>query len=425
MKSIASTARVKSPLSADRGIDNNIPSIEERVSESSTRHGVLRLQQDAARVKPIELFFDLVFVFAIAQLSHALLNHLTFGGVMQTLILFVAVWWVWIYTTWCTNWLVTDRVSVRLMLFALMLLGLVLSTSIPEAFGDRGVRFALAYVAMQLGRSMFMLGALAGQDAANFRNYQRISVWLLLSAPLWIGGGLADPDSRPLWWAGALFIDFVSPMAGFTVPGLGRSTTTDWKVSGEHMAERCGLFVIIALGEVIMLAGVTFSDMAWTPPVATVFIASVISAIAMWWIYFNIGAERATHLFAQARDPGAIARAAYTYIHLPILSGIVATAAGIELLLAHPSGHVPVATAAVVTGAPAVFLFGELLFKRATAGWYLLSHLVGLLLCGALGYAALQVSPVTLSVLNAGLLTLIAVWETVSLRRSAMAVHQT
>ena len=131
-----------------------------------------------ARVTYVELFFDLVFVFAVTQLSHLLLKDLTLLGVLRTGLLFLAVWWVWIYTSWVTNWLDPERTPVRLLLFVLMLAGLVLSTSIPEAFGPRGLAFAAAYAFMQVGRSLFMIWALGEASPRNRRNFERITVWL-------------------------------------------------------------------------------------------------------------------------------------------------------------------------------------------------------------------------------------------------------
>ena len=146
-----------------------------------------------SRVTYAELFFDLVFVFAITQISHILLAHFTPLGALQTTLLFLAVWWVWVYTTWITNWLDPELTPVRMLLFVLMLGGLVLSTSIPQAFEARGLWFALAYAAMQVGRTIF----LAGVDAARRRdsarmNAIRILVWLSVSAVFWIAGGFAE-----------------------------------------------------------------------------------------------------------------------------------------------------------------------------------------------------------------------------------------
>jgi low temperature requirement protein LtrA len=197
----------------------------------------------------VELFFDLVFVFAVTQLSHALLEHFTLLGAIQTTLLLMAVWWVWIFTSWVTNWLDPETPAVRLMLFVLMLAGLVLSTSLPQAFGSRGLAFAAAYVFMQVGRSLFMLWALGSHSRRNLRNFQRITLWLALAGVFWIAGGLAEGTTRFGLWGLALFLEYLSPAVGFWVPGRGRSTTADWDVEGGHMAERCGLFIIIALGE--------------------------------------------------------------------------------------------------------------------------------------------------------------------------------
>ena len=146
------------------------------------------------RVSFVELFFDLVFVFAITRLSHALLEDFTPAGAGRTAMLLLAVWWVWIYTAWAINWLDPHKTAVRLMLFAMMLLGLVMSASIPEAFGARGLAFALAYVAMQVGRCVFLLWALADHNSNNFRNFQRITSWLAFAGLFWIAGGFAGGE---------------------------------------------------------------------------------------------------------------------------------------------------------------------------------------------------------------------------------------
>jgi low temperature requirement protein LtrA len=221
---------------------------------------LLRERKDGseARVGSVELFFDLVFVFAVTQLSHFLLHHLTPLGAVQTCLLLMAVWWVWIYTSWVTNWLDPDKTQVRVMLFLLMLAGLVLSISLPEAFAERGLTFAAAYASMQVGRSLFALWAFerAGRPA-DAKNFQRIIIWLSVSGLFWIFGGFAAPAPRLGLWAVALAIEYTGPAVGFFVPGLGRSETTDWAIEGGHLAERCGLFVIIALGESILVTGAT------------------------------------------------------------------------------------------------------------------------------------------------------------------------
>ena len=373
-------------------------------------------EREHRRVTSVELFFDLVFVFAITQLSHLLLAHLDLGGVLQTGLLLIAVWWVWIYTSWVTNWLDPDKTPVRLMLFVLMLAGLILSASIPKAFESRALTFAGAYVFMQVGRSLFMLWALRGRSEANFRNFQRITAWLAFSGVLWISGALADGHARLAIWALAMLIEFISPSLGFWVPGLGRSATGDWDVEGGHMAERCGLFIIIALGESILITGATFADLPWSTETMAAFVAAFLGSVAMWWLYFNIGAERASRQIRSSGDPGRIARVAYTYVHLLLVAGIVVSAVADELILKHPHGHADGKTIAVCVGGPALYLVGNLLFKWATSGWPPLSHIAGLALLLMLVLAAPQISTLSLGLTTSIVLVVVAIWEMISLR---------
>lgn len=387
------------------------------MSNPSRRASPLRASREHERGKVafVELFFDLVFVFAITQLSHSLLAHFTLLGAIQTTLLLMAVWWVWIYTSWVTNWLDPEKPPVRLMLFVLMLAGLVLSTSLPEAFGSRGLAFAAAYVFMQVGRSLFMLWALRPHSPGNVRNFQRITSWLALSGVFWIAGGFADGGTRLGLWGVALLWEYLGPWAGFWTPGLGRSTTADWDVEGGHMAERCGLFIIIALGESILVTGATFSSLPWTAATVAAFVAAFLGSVAMWWIYFSIGAERGSRLIATSADPGRVARLAYTYIHLLIVAGIIVAAVADELVLAHPTGHTGLETMAAALGGPALYLVGNILFKVATTNRLPLSHLVGLILLALLVPLSSAWSPLMLASAAALVLILVAAWEWISL----------
>src|SRR6185436_7437509 len=188
----------------------------------------------------------------------------------------------WIYTSWITNWLDPERPAVRLMLFVLMAAGLVMSASIPQAFGARGFAFAVPYVFMQVGRSLFMLWALKHHDAANFRNFQRITAWLAAAGLFWIAGASLEGWPRIVLWTVAIGVEYVSPAVGMWVPGLGRSTPQDWKIDGAHLAERCALFVIIALGESLLVTGATFAEKPWQAPTVGAFLAAFMGAIAMW-----------------------------------------------------------------------------------------------------------------------------------------------
>jgi low temperature requirement protein LtrA len=383
-----------------------------RINHLRTRHG-----HDHHRVTFIELFFDLVFVFAVTQLSHGLLHNLTPLGVVETALLMIAVWWAWIDTAWVTNWLDPEKAAVRLLLFALMLAGLVISASIPKAFEDRALAFALAYVSMQVGRDLFMLWALARHDRANHRNFLRITLWHLASVPFWLAGCWASGSSRLALWILAVGIESIAPMVGFRVPGLGRSTTADWVVEGGHMAERCALFVIIALGESILITGASFADLAWSTDAIAAFVISFVGSAAMWAVYFNIGAERASRQIASSDDPGRLARSGYTYLHLPIVAGIIVTAVGDELVLHHPGGLAEAATVAAVIGGPALYLAGNAAFKRLSAPNVPFSHLVGFVLLALLVSVTASATPLLLSAGSTAVLIVVAVWEWLSLRQ--------
>jgi low temperature requirement protein LtrA len=372
---------------------------------------------DHARVTYVELFFDLVFVFAVTQLSHGLLAHLTLSGALETGLLMMAVWWVWIYTSWITNWLDPEQRAVRLMLFVLMAAGLVMSASIPQAFGPRGLAFAAAYVFMQVGRSLFMLWALKHHDRGNFRNFLRITVWFAASGLLWIAGGFAEGWQRIVLWAIAIAIEYVSPAVGMWLPGLGRSTPQDWRIDGAHLAERCALFVIIALGESLLVTGATVADMAWTPVTIAAFLVAFLGSVAMWAVYFNVGAERGSHHIAAAADPGRLGRSGYTYLHILIVAGIIVSAVADELALAHPHGHTDLKTMLIMLGGPALYLLGTALFKRLTAPYLPLSHLVGLGLLAVLGVVYSIATPLHLAAATTAILIAVAIWEWASLKR--------
>src|SRR5215213_810809 len=172
-------------------------------------------------VTPLELFFDLGFVFAVTQLSHRLLDHLTVGGALGTLLLLVAVWRAWVDTTWVTNWFDPERTPVRLLLVSLLM-----SVAIPEAFGERGLMFAVAYATIQTGRTAFVVLALERYSSLG-RNFQRLLAWFAIPAVLWVAGGLLQGEARYVLWMLALVLEYTGPVAGFWTPGLGRSTTTD------------------------------------------------------------------------------------------------------------------------------------------------------------------------------------------------------
>ena len=382
------------------------------------RHSHLRDDREEAdySVSSLELFFDLVFVFAVTQLSHYLLAHHTPMGALQALAMFLAIWWAWMFTAWATNWLDPDRTPVRIALILIMLLSLVLSSAIPGAFGDFGIVFALAYVAIQVGRTTYVAWAREGFPGGTSTNMARAVIYFVISGFMWIAGGLdPDPMRRLLWWAGALAIEYAGPFTFFYVPGIGRSTPAEWKISGAHMAERAGLFIIIALGEGVVVTGATFAGLQPTIPAILAFLSAFVGSVAMWWIYFDVGARRGSKLIEHDDRPGLIGRQAYTYGHIPIVAGIIVLAVADEQVLVHPTGHLEPFFIAALIGGAALFIAGTMFFKRLTSGqsFWPLSHFAGLFLFGLLGVWAFLAhpEPLTLHMAATGLFIVIAVWE--------------
>jgi low temperature requirement protein LtrA len=377
-----------------------------------------------SKVGMVELFFDLVFVFAVTQLSHALLEDLSAQGAVRVALLLVATWWVWVYTSWVTNWLDPERIPVRVALFVLMLMGLSFSVSIPEAFGERGILFAAVYVLMQVGRTGFFLWATRGTSRGVQQTFWRIMVWFCVSGTFWIIGGLAQEPVRFAWWLGAMAIDLAAPSLSYRVPVLGRSRTTDWDVEGGHLSERCALFVIIALGESLLVTGATFSAMAWDSTAWASVSVSVLGSILMWWVYFDTGAERAAERFRHSKDPGRYARLAYTYVHLLIVAGIIVCAVADEIVLTHPH-HTTGTGLAAILGGPVIYLMGTLLFKWVMSDRRVppISHLAGVVLLAALAWptALHLLSPLALSAGTTGVLAIVAVWEAIALRKPTPA----
>ena len=373
------------------------------------------------RVTYAELFFDLVFVFAVTQIAHTLLAHFTPLGVLQVTLLFLAVWWVWVFTTWITNWLDPEQTPVRLLLFAMMLGGLVLSTSIPTAFDGRGLWFAIAYAAMQVGKTVFLWVSTPPQRMSARMNAIRITAWLSMSAIFWIAGGLAEGQSRLVLWAIALVIEYMSPAVRFWIPRYGSSSVADWVIEGGHMAERCALFVIIALGKSVIVTGATFAELSWSAETVTAFVSVLGGSIAMWWIYFHKGAEAGSEEISKSSEPGRLARLAYTYLHMPIVAGIIICAVADELVLKHPGGHSDLKTVLSSIGGPLLFLFGTILFKYSFRGFLQLSHGFGIIALCLLAWFASGLPPLMLSILTTTIMIVVAVWESISLRSPAHA----
>jgi low temperature requirement protein LtrA len=389
--------------------------------QGSDRASVLRTSDRGEReVTPLELFFDLVYVFAVTQLSHRLLEHPTVGGALETLFLLLVVWWAWMYTTWFTNLFDPGALPVRLLLVALMLASLLMAVAIPQAFGERGLMFALAYVAIQVGRTGFGAVALSrslGLSDPMSRTYQRIVAWFAIPSVLWIAGGLLEGEARYALWVIALALEYAGPVVRYWTPGLGRSATEEWTVAGAHFAERCQLIIIIALGESILVTGSTFGEIEASVASVAAFMVAFLGSAALWWTYFARSARDASEAIVHAADPGRMARSAYTYFHLPMIAGIIAVAAADELVVAHPGDAGTFASITLLLGGTALFVAGHGFFMWAVSGRVLWSRLVAVVALAVLAPVGFGVPALALAVSAALIVILLAAWDSVFYRR--------
>jgi low temperature requirement protein LtrA len=357
-----------------------------------------------------------VYVFAVTQLSHLLLAHLDWAGAAETLVLLTAVWWGWNFTAWFTNWFDPDQLAVRLTIVGIMLAGLVMSAALPEAFGGRGLVFVLAYLAMQLGRHLFAAVALRGAQLS--REYVRAMVWFGLSAVFWLAGALLHgAAARAGLWAVAALVEYLAAGIGFPVPGLGRSSTTAWNISGEHFVERCRLFVIIALGESILVSGQTFGGARFDAGRTAAFVTAFATAVTMWWIYFALAGRAVDSVVETTADTGRMGLR-ITYVHLPIVAGVIVTAVGDEIVISHSGAHAAgFTTAFVLAAGPALFLAGHLLLKRIMFGYFNRARHVGLVALALLVPVGTVLPPLAVFMVSAAVLVAVAGADVVAVRR--------
>jgi low temperature requirement protein LtrA len=291
-----------------------------------------------------------------------------------------------------------------------MLASLLMAAALPEAFGDHGVLFAVSYVTLQVGRNLAAASLLA-RDHPLRDVFERLVGWSAVSGALWLAGSALDGDRRLLLWIPAAALDLAAPLAGYWLPGRGCAATTDYDIEGGHFAERCQGFIIIALGESIVVTGATAADAGLTSTVVICLTIAFLETAALWWLYFGAAAEHSRAVMSTCDDPGRLARDAYTYLHLPIVAGIIATAVGDDQLIAEPHQPLHGVGLAMVLGGPTLYLLGEYLFRwrmTRTANTKRLAVAAVLVLLAPVGG---HVSALMLSAIVAALLTALALWE--------------
>lgn len=322
--------------------------------------------RESVGVGPVELFFDLVYVFAITQLSHFLLHHLDAMGAVEFGVLFAAVWWGWNYTAWAANWLDPGHRSVQSMTAVWMFASLAMAVAIPEAYGDRAWLFVAAYLFLQLSRAGYMVRAWRGQVMA--RNYAQLMAWSAIAGVFWVAGLFAPEEARVWVWLVAVALDYLGPRVEFWLPGRGGTPMSTWPLGEAHLAERNRLVFIIALGESIVMLGATLTDMELTADTVTAAVLGFATIVVLWRLYFDARLGNGEHETVEVERATKVSRSAYAYAHAFMVAGAVVIAVGVELVLAHPWDTADLATVLVVAGGPAVYLVGNLVFNRAVCG---------------------------------------------------------
>ncbi|MBM0235468.1 low temperature requirement protein A, partial [Micromonospora sp. STR1_7] len=346
---------------------------------------------EPGRATFLELFFDLAYVFALTRISARALEDLSSGparesiwaavtGGGKTLLLLLALWSVWQGTTWTTSRYDPYRIPLQSVVLTALVSGMVMGVAIPRAFGQTGLMFAVAYVVTQVSRPVVLSMAFGA------RPYRWLKVRMALvsavTGVLWIGGALLATNAQVLFWTAALVIEYALARFGWPVPGLGRSTVSKWEVAGEHLAERYQQFFLVALGETLLVAGLTYSKGPYESGHAWAFALALATSIMLWRIYVQRAGQLLGEAVMKARHPATTGRSAAD-THLVMVVGLAATAIGYELIIEHPLDRIPGTWLAMVLGGPALFLAGRARFEYEVFGRVSPSRWIAILVLAA------------------------------------------
>ena len=387
-----------------------------------TPRRIVRRDDAEARVSPLELFFDLVFVYALTQVTAFMADDPTFAGMGRGLMILAILWWAWSGYAWLTSTVDPELGAPRIVIFLAMGAFLVVALATPGAFGDDGVLWGLAYFAVRiLHVALFWV---AGRGDAALRRQVRSLLWSAIPGAglIIVASAAFDGTARDLLWAAALVLDY-GIVLSFGVEG--------WHVHAEHFAERFGLVVIIALGESVVAIGVGAEDLGTT--VEELAAAGLALAIVcmLWWAYFDLFALVAERKFREAVgvEQLRIARDSYALLHFLLIAGIVLFALGVKKLLEHPGDPLKDMPVVALCGGLAVYALGMVAFRMRNTGTVATARIVAAALCLALVPIAMDAPGlVALSLLAAVWVGLIA-YETLRYRefrasvRSEYAAH--
>jgi low temperature requirement protein LtrA len=338
----------------------------------------LRVSAEGRRVSTFELFFDLVYVFAFTQVTRLMSQENSTFGVLQGLIILGLLWWSWVTFSWLSNYAHADEGIMRLGMIVAMAAVFVTALAIPEAFDDfegglsGPLVLAVAYTVVRLTQlGLYTVSALADREPRQ----QLISSFsaALLGSGFIVAGALIGGQAQTWFWLAGLLTDFALTYA--------TSVTGNWQIrSARHWTERYSLIVILALGESIIALGLGASELPIDASILAGSLFGVGLSICLWWLYFDMTALEAEHLFGklQGKERASMATDAYSYLHLVIVAGIILFALGVETTLEHIDDPIRFGWFGAIhlLGGTALYLIGHALFWRRMSGRWTKSRLV-------------------------------------------------
>ncbi|HYY77392.1 MAG TPA: low temperature requirement protein A [Gaiellaceae bacterium] len=385
------------------------------------------MAQREQRVTPLELFFDLVFVFAITQVTLLMSDDPTWQGLGRGLIVLAALWWAWTGYAWLTNTLEPEEGQVRAGMFAAMAAMLVVALAVPEAFDAHGLLFGVAYLIVRL--LQLQLYAIAGKrDPDLLAAVLRMVPSAALAPLIIVAAAFFDGPAQGTLWIVALAVDYLGVLLG---RGQG------WRVSPAHFSERHGLIVIIALGESIVAIGIGAAGASLTPGIVAAGVLAIAVIAALWWAYFDVYAVMAQRQLGATSGAARVrlARDYYSYLHLPMIAGIVLFALGLKKTIEHV--HHPLASipAVALCGGLSLYFLTHLAlririvhFVRRTTtdrpGWIGPGRLVTGIGMLALLPAALELSALTALAAVTGLCCALIAYDVIHYRQDRAEVRQ-
>jgi low temperature requirement protein LtrA len=375
-------------------------------TESARSTRLTAVMREGERVKPLELFFDLVFVLAITQCTTLMYEQASWEGLGEGVLVLALLWWAWTGYAWLTSVVDPEEGGVRIALFAAMGALLLAALAVPEAFGERALEFALAYCAVRAGHIALFL--IASRDDPGLRHaVSGLAAGTAVGCALLVGGSFLDPGWQALVWTLALTLDMLEPYV---------ASPAGWRLVPEHFAERHGLIMIVALGESIVVLGVG-AEVGLTLGVAAAAVLGVALVSELWWVYFDIVAIANVRRLVRAEvghEQNALARDVYSYLHFPLAAGIVVTAFGLHETLAHVEDPLKALPAFGLLGGVAIYLLGHVAVRLRGAGTLSRRRLLVALLLFALIPLAGEIAALATLAIIAAILCGLIVYETIS-----------